>query len=100
MGERCTTVVLGSLSNATRVFKNDVTEAMLDIESESASGGVNFNDLKPFADGARTAKMWSCGQSVGLINDVPTCSDLIQRMVKEAEEYLAMGVKCVVSSKL
>merc|ERR1711865_886496 len=94
--------VLGSLSNATRVFKNDVTEAMLDIESESASGGVNFNDLKPFADGARTAKMWkqtgdwndsmwSCGQSVGLINDVPTCSDLIQRMVKEAEEHLAMG---------
>jgi len=109
--ERCTTVVLGSLSNATRVFKNDVTEAMLDIEAESSTVGVNFNELKPFADGSRTKKMWkqsgdwndsmwSCGQSVGLINDVPTCSELVQRMVKEAEEHLAKGVACVVPSKL
>ena len=31
---------------------------MLDIEAESSTGGVNFNELKPFADGARTKKMW------------------------------------------
>lgn len=108
--ERSTTVVLGSLSNATRVFKNDVTEAMLDIEGQE--GGVDFSELKPYADGARTKKMWketgdvndsmwSCGQSVGLIYDVPTCQELVQRMVQEAEQQLKKSVQCcVIPAKL
>lgn len=32
--------------------------------------------------------MWSCGQAVGLINDIPTCKELIQRICSEAEEQL------------
>merc|ERR1712028_257858 len=108
--ERSTTVVLGSLSNATRVFKNDVTEAMLEIEAKE--GGINFSELKPYADGARTKKMWketgdvndsmwSCGQSVGLIYDVPTCRELVQRMVQEAEQQLKKSVQCcVIPAKL
>ncbi len=40
--------------------------------------------------------MWSCGQSIGLIHDVPTCAVLISRMVKEAEDKLQRAASCVV----
>merc|ERR1712187_173888 len=101
--ERSTTIVLGTLSNATRVFKNEVTTQIQDIEAE---GDVDFSKIQPLATGARTKKMWqetgdvhdamfSCGQSVGLIEDVPTCQVLIQRIVAEAEERLQSGVGCV-----
>ena len=105
--ERSTTVVLGKLSNATRVFKNTVTMKMREIEDE---GEVAFTDLQPYASGLRTKKMWketgdwddsmwSCGQSLGLITDIPTCSELVQRMVKEAEQQLQRGATLVVSRR-
>jgi len=96
--ERSTTVVLGSLNNATRVFKNDVSLEMNRLDHEM-DGNVDFSKLAPFASGARTKKMWqetgdwndsmwSCGQSVGLITDVPTCQELVTRIVAEAEAQL------------
>ena len=39
--------------------------------------------------------MWSCGQSVGLINDIPTCKDLVKRIVDEAEVQLKKGASMV-----
>jgi len=107
--ERSTCVVLSTLSNATRVLRNEVTETILDVEKESDE--VDFTKLAPFASGVRTKHMWqesgdwndamwSCGQSVGLISDVPTCQELLIRIVKEAEEQLSSGAKCCVRSKL
>merc|ERR1712146_713578 len=104
--ETCTTVVLSSLSNATRVFKNSVSMKMNEIEHESG-GDLDFSKIAPLATGQRTKKMWqetgdwddsmwSCSQSVGLINDVPTCKDLIERLVAEAEEQLVAGAQRVV----
>jgi len=107
--ERSTTVVLSKLMNATRVFKNDVSKTLLELENQE---DVNFDKLMPFASGQRTKHMWqesgdvndamwSCGQSVGLINDIPTCKDLIERIVAEAEHQLAQGARCIVAkSKL
>merc|ERR1712115_474998 len=94
--ERSTTVVLSTLNNSTRVFKNDVSLKMNELEKEMA-GGVDFSKMAPYATGERTRKMWretgdwndsmwSCSQSVGLIEDVPTCKDLLKRIVAEAEE--------------
>eukprot|EP00658_Telonema_sp_P-2_P016493 TRINITY_DN16407_c0_g1_i3.p1 TRINITY_DN16407_c0_g1~~TRINITY_DN16407_c0_g1_i3.p1 ORF type:complete len:338 (+),score=77.77 TRINITY_DN16407_c0_g1_i3:224-1237(+) len=104
--ERQTCVVLGSLSNATRVLKNEVTQKMLEIEAEGVDTGVNFSDLKPYADGMRTRKMWketgdwndsmwSCGQSIGLIHDVPSCKVLVHRIVDEAQQQLSKAAACV-----
>merc|ERR1712118_202761 len=105
--ERSTTIVFKSLNNATRVFKNEVSKKMNELESEMG-GDIDFSVLAPYAAGTRTQKMWeetgdyddsmwSCSQSVGLINDVPTCRDLLTRMVKEAEEQLALGASKVIS---
>ena len=100
---RKTTVVLGSLSNATRVFANAVTEEILDIEALDEG---DFAPLAPLASGERTKKMfqengdwddamWSCGQSIGLIDDIPTCKVLCDRIVNEAEKMLSCGAAMV-----
>jgi nitronate monooxygenase len=102
--ERSTTIVLGTLSNATRVFKNDITMKIRDIEGE---GTVDFSTIAPLASGQRTKKMWqesgdfndamwSCGQSAGLIRDIPTCKELVLRMVNEAEQQLKVANGCVI----
>ena len=101
--ERNTTVVLGPLHNATRVFLNDVSKKINELEKGEA---VDFSQLAPYATGKRTRKMWqetgdwndamwSCGQSVGLIDDIPTCKELVHRIVVEAEEQLLAGAKRV-----
>ncbi|CAK9021493.1 unnamed protein product [Durusdinium trenchii] len=106
--ERQTTIVLGTLSNATRVFKNGVAEEIRQIERQ---GDVDFSQVMPLASGGRTKKMWqetgdtqdamwSCSQSLGVISDIPTCKELLRRMVAEAEERLNHGAKCIINSKL
>ncbi|CAJ1397265.1 unnamed protein product [Effrenium voratum] len=123
---RQTTIVLGSLSNATRVFKNEVAQQIRDIEGK---GDVDFSQVMPLASGQRTKKMplgqfiavacfvrelghsnnmwqqsgdtsdamWSCGQSLGLISrapsDIPTCQELVRRIVQEAEERLQSSAR-------
>lgn len=110
--ERSTTVVLSTLNNATRVYKNDVTLEMNRLEKEMA-GAVDFSKIAPLANGQRTksmwhesgdwnSSMWSCSQSIGLINDIPSCKELLERIVAEAEVQLLAGAGKVVhpASKL
>ena len=72
--------------------------------------GGDFSKIAEFATGQRTKAMWqengafddamwSCGQSVGLIHDVPTCKVLVERIVAEAEQQLSMGARCVAAGK-
>eukprot|EP00405_Crypthecodinium_cohnii_P015948 CAMPEP_0206458388 /NCGR_PEP_ID=MMETSP0324_2-20121206/23539_1 /ASSEMBLY_ACC=CAM_ASM_000836 /TAXON_ID=2866 /ORGANISM="Crypthecodinium cohnii, Strain Seligo" /LENGTH=337 /DNA_ID=CAMNT_0053929715 /DNA_START=56 /DNA_END=1069 /DNA_ORIENTATION=- len=110
--ERCTSVVLSSLKNATRVFTNDVSKQMLAIEKEMEGGKKDFKKMAPYASGARTKKMWqqtgdyndgmwSASQSLGLIDDIPTCKDLLDRIIDEAEECMqAASAKIIPKSKL
>ncbi|CAK0789643.1 unnamed protein product [Prorocentrum cordatum] len=103
--ERSTTVVLRSLNNATRVFRNDVSLTMNRLDEEM-QGNVDFSKIAPYASGVRTKKMWqetgdwndsmwSCSQSVGLISDIPTCKDLLTGIVAEAEAQLTLSAACV-----
>jgi nitronate monooxygenase len=39
-------------------------------------------------DGEMDAGAWSCGMVVGLIHDIPTCKELIEGIVAEAEEII------------
>lgn len=43
---------------------------------------------KIMSDGDMDAGAWSCGMVAGLIHDVPSCQDLIDAMMKEADEII------------
>ncbi|RHZ49078.1 NAD(P)H-dependent flavin oxidoreductase [Aspergillus thermomutatus] len=90
--ENNTNLVLRRWRNTTRLFKNKVTEEALKVERESKTG--EFAEIAPFVSGKRGREVflngdvdygvWTAGQVIGLIHDIPTCADLLQRIEKEA----------------
>lgn len=95
--ERQTTLILRSLTNTARVFKNSISTEVVKIESRS--GDTNFSDIQELVSGERGHEkcidegkiddgIWCIGQVVGLINDIPTCEELIKTMVAEAKDVL------------
>jgi len=94
--ETDTALVLRRWRNTTRLFKNKVTEQALKVEQESKTG--DFSEIAPYVSGKRGREVflngdpeygvWTAGQVMGLIHDIPTCKDLITRIEKEAEETL------------
>jgi len=94
--ERDTVHIFRTLHNTARVFKNKV--AMEVVEIERRPGGAKFEDVRELVSGARGRKVyelgdsdygiWSAGIAVGLIDDVPTCEELVGRMEREVEEIV------------
>jgi NAD(P)H-dependent flavin oxidoreductase YrpB (nitropropane dioxygenase family) len=95
--ERQTTLMFRSLRNTARVFKNSISEEVVSIEAKH--GETDFAELQPLVSGARgrghcieggdiDGGVWSVGQVIGLIDDIPTCKVLVERMVSEAEDIL------------
>jgi len=92
--ERGTHHVYRSLGNTERVFRNPTTEKVNALESEfpgdfskiaHLAKGVNYK--KSFQEtGDAQSSVWSCGTSIGLIEDVPTCHELIQTIMSEYEQ--------------
>ena len=93
--ERSTDLIFRTLRNTARVAKNKIIQEVVAIE---AKGGATIDDLAPLVSGERgkvvleTGDMdygiWSGGMIQGLIHDVPTCEELITRIVREAEEII------------
>ncbi len=91
-----TALIYRTLSNTARVFKNSIAEKVLAIESQP--GATRFEDIQPLVQGAKGKALfeegdldrgiWSAGMIVGLIDDVPTCEELVDRIVGEAEEII------------
>lgn len=95
--ERQTTLMFRTLGNTCRVFKNDISSKVVDIEAQD--GDTDFSDLQPLVAGVRGRErcieagdtndgIWTVGQVMGLIDDVPTCEVLLERMVSEARDIL------------
>jgi len=91
-----TTHVFRTLGNTERVYKNAMALQVRDIEKEHPG---QFDKIKHLVSGENYRKsfqetgnpddsVWSCGQSIGLINDIPTCQDLVRDICTEAEEIL------------
>jgi len=86
-----------------------VTEEVEQIEAEKGSK-LEFSDIMPLVMGKRGREaeargdpdggVWSAGQSVGLIDDIPTCMELVPRIVREAEEIIRGLCSVVVSPQL
>ena len=95
--ERQTTLMFRTLKNTARVFKNSVSEEVLAIESKP--GETDFSEIQPLVAGGRGRErcieggdiddgVWTVGQVMGLIEDIPTCQQLIERMVRDCEAII------------
>ena len=61
-------------------------------ETRSPEYRANINEMGEapvMIDGDMDAGAWSCGMVAGLINDIPTCQELIDRIMSEAEALRA-----------
>jgi len=100
--ENDTTLICKSVNLQGRALKNQVVEDILEVE---ASGG-GLGEIIPLMSGDRCKTAWEegnidiapmmVGQSIGLIHDVISCQELLERMTSEAEAQIKsiMG-KCV-----
>lgn len=92
--ERSTDLIFRSYRNTARVAKNEVSQAVVAAERE----GKPFEEVAPLVKGVRGREglqsgdtnhgIWSAGMIQGLIHDVPTCAELLTRIVAEAEEIV------------
>jgi nitronate monooxygenase len=96
-----TRLIMRPLRNTERVLTNVAVERLLQTEKEKGDA-VSFADIaaevagvypKVMIDGQMDAGGWSCGQVAGLIHDIPTVKELIDRIMSEAEEIIAQRLK-------
>ena len=98
--ERDTRLIFRKLKNTARVFRNSISDEVAVIEQRPE--GYEFKDIQPLVAGVRGRAALSsgdidggivtAGQVVGLIEDVPTCAELIDRMVKECKARLDSAI--------
>lgn len=98
--ETDTVLMLRSFKNTARIFKNSVAKEVVRIEAErkATPAGVQFKDVQALVSGARgrqvyekgdaEAGVWSAGMTVGLIDDIPTCAQLLDRIERETVEII------------
>lgn len=94
--ERDTNLIFRTLHNTARVFKNAVSDQVLAIERRL--GGCQFADVRELVAGTRGRAAWesgdvnggvlTAGMVIGLIDDIPTCAQLIERVTRECQEHL------------
>jgi NADH:quinone reductase (non-electrogenic) len=91
-----TVLVMRALRNTERVLKNKGVDELLEIEREKGAS-LKIGDIheqvagvypKVMIDGDMDAGAWSCGMVVGLINDIPTVKELIERIMADAERII------------
>jgi NAD(P)H-dependent flavin oxidoreductase YrpB (nitropropane dioxygenase family) len=91
-----TRLVMRALRNTERVLRNKGVEQLIQIERERGTT-LKIDDIhdqvagvypKVMVDGDMDAGAWSCGMVAGLINDVPTVKELIDRIMTEAEQII------------
>ncbi|HUN95227.1 MAG TPA: nitronate monooxygenase family protein [Bradyrhizobium sp.] len=91
-----TRLVMRALRNTERVLRNAGVDQLLAIEREKGAN-LTIADIhhhvagvypRIMIEGELDAGAWSCGMVVGLIQDVPTVAELIDRIMREAEQLI------------
>ena len=91
-----TTLIMRPLRNTERVLKNTAVDRILQKEKDLGDK-LQIQDIfgevagvypKIMKEGTMDAGAWSCGMVAGLIHDIPTCKELVERIVSEAEEII------------
>lgn len=100
--ERDTRLIFRPFRNTGRVFSNAISQEVVEIERNP---GAQFEDIRPLVSGARGRAalesgevdggiLWA-GQAIGLIDDIPTCAELIERIIAECRQAIARGAGLV-----
>lgn len=91
-----TRLIMRALRNTERVLNNANVDRLLEIEREKGAK-LTIGDIhdqvagvypKIMLDGQMDAGAWSCGMVAGLIHDIPTCKELVDRIMTEAEQII------------
>ena len=92
--ERETELIFRTMRNTSRVARNAISTKVVAMEKE----GAKFEDVRELVAGARGKMVyatgdadegiWSAGQVQGLIHDIPTCAELVSRIMREAEAII------------
>jgi NAD(P)H-dependent flavin oxidoreductase YrpB (nitropropane dioxygenase family) len=93
--ERATEMIFRTLNNTTRVASNSVSREVVSIE---AKGNATIDDLSHLVSGQRGKVVfengnvehgiWSAGMIQGLIHDIPSCKELVDRIVEDAGQII------------
>lgn len=92
--ERDTNLIFRTMHNTSRVLKNAVSDEVVAMEKS----GAKFEEVRHLVAGARgkvairsgdvNGGIVSAGMVVGLINDIPTCAELLERIVRDCRDSL------------
>ena len=103
-----TRLVMRPLRNTERVLKNAATERLLEKEGRLGKD-LKLDDImdevsgvypKIMIDGDMDAGVWSCGMVAGLIHDIPTCQELIETIMSEAEALIRKRLEGMISASV
>ena len=93
--ERATEMIFRTLNNTARVASNNVSREVVSIE---AKGNATIDDVAHLVSGQRGKVVfengdtehgiWSAGMIQGLIHDVPSCKELVERIMDEANQII------------
>ena len=101
-----TRLIMRPLRNTERVLNNDAVERLLEKERELGAD-LTFEDIREevagvypriMLDGDMDAGAWSCGMVAGLIHNIPTCKELIDGIMTEAEGLIRQRLEGMVSA--
>jgi NAD(P)H-dependent flavin oxidoreductase YrpB (nitropropane dioxygenase family) len=97
-----TRLIMRPLRNTERVLTNAAVEEILKIEHDKGPNGT-INDIRDLVAGAKNRRVlqdgdmdagaWSCGMVAGLIHDIPTVKELIDRIMSEAEAIIRVRLE-------
>jgi nitronate monooxygenase len=91
-----TRLIMRALRNTERVLKNANVDRLLEIEHEKGDR-LKIEDIhdqvagvypKIMIEGQMDAGAWSCGMVAGLIHDIPSCKDLIDGIMSQADQII------------
>ena len=100
-----TRLIMRNLTNTERVLKNKAVDELVELENERGSD-ISFEEVAPFVvskyrdimkNGNMDAGAWSCGMVAGLIHDIPTCQELVDRIMGEADTIIKSRLGGIVS---
>lgn len=105
--ETDTALLLRSLNNSVRCYHNKVAAEVLRLQEDAGKDFKFTPEVGALMSGQRGKVVyetgdqeygiWSVGQSVGLIHDIPNCKDLVRRLVKETVENIERAYSLIKS---